>query len=30
MKKVLVIDTGILCVWLQVPEMEDCGPSLRA
>jgi hypothetical protein len=27
MKKVLVIDTSILCVWLQVPGMDDCGPN---
>ena len=27
MKKVLVIDTSILCVWLQVPGMDHCGPN---
>lgn len=27
MKKVLVIDTSVLCVWLQVPGKETCGPS---
>ena len=27
MKKVLVIDTSILCVWLDIPGMEDCGPD---
>lgn len=25
MKKVLIIDTSILCVWLKVPKMETCG-----
>ena len=25
MKKVLIIDTSILCVWLNVPNMETCG-----
>jgi hypothetical protein len=25
MKKVLIIDTSILCVWLEVPGMDDCG-----
>lgn len=24
-KRVLIIDTSILCVWLQVPGMESCG-----
>ena len=24
-KKVLIIDTSILCVWLKVPGMETCG-----
>lgn len=27
MKKVLIIDTSILCVWLQVTGMESCGPD---
>lgn len=27
MKKVLIIDTSILCVWLEVPGMFDCGPD---
>ena len=27
MKKVLVIDTSILCVWLQVPGKDNCGPN---
>lgn len=27
MKKVLIIDTSILCVWLQVSGMESCGPD---
>ena len=27
MKKVLIIDTSIMCVWLQVPGMETCGPD---
>ena len=27
MKKVLVIDTSILCVWLQVTDMDSCGPN---
>jgi hypothetical protein len=26
-KKVLVIDTSVLCVWLQVKGMDPCGPS---
>ena len=26
MKKVLIIDTSILCVWLEVPGMATCGP----
>lgn len=26
MKKVLILDTSILCVWLDVPNMADCGP----
>ena len=25
MKKILIIDTSILCVWLQVPGRERCG-----
>jgi len=27
MRKVLIIDTSILCVWLKVPNMETCGPK---
>ena len=27
MKRVLVIDTTILCVWLNVPGMTPCGPE---
>jgi len=27
MKKVLIIDTSILCIWLKVPGMDDCGPD---
>lgn len=27
MKKVLIIDTSILCVWLDVPGMDSCGPD---
>lgn len=27
MKKVLVLDTSILCVWLEVPGFNDCGPA---
>lgn len=27
MKKVLVVDTSILCVWLKVPGKETCGSS---
>ncbi|MEB3189202.1 MAG: hypothetical protein VKL42_02530 [Snowella sp.] len=26
MKKVLIFDTDILCVYFQIPNMEDCGP----
>lgn len=26
-RKVLIIDTSILCVWLEVKWMEDCGSS---
>jgi len=26
-KKVLIIDTSILCIWLALPHMETCGPS---
>lgn len=26
MRKVLVIDTDILCVWLGIPRKDDCGP----
>ena len=25
-KKVLIFDTSVLCVWLQVPGKETCGP----
>ena len=27
MKKVVVLDTSILCVWLQIPGKETCGPK---
>lgn len=27
MRKVLILDTSILCVWLEVPGMEGCGPD---
>ena len=27
MQKVLIIDTSILCVYLKVPFMEECGPD---
>ncbi len=27
MKKVLVVDTSVLCVWLKVPGKETCGSS---
>lgn len=27
MKKVLILDTSILCVWLDVPCMGECGPD---
>lgn len=27
MKKVLVLDTSILCVWLHIPKMDNCGPE---
>ncbi len=27
MRKVLILDTSILCVWLNVPGMTDCGPD---
>lgn len=27
MRKVLIIDTSILCVWLRVPGRESCGPD---
>ncbi|BCO15495.1 hypothetical protein RIMD111065_38510 [Aeromonas hydrophila] len=27
MRQVLVIDTSIMCVWLEVPGMESCGPA---
>lgn len=27
MRKVLIIDTSILCVWLNVPGKESCGPA---
>ncbi len=27
MRKVLIIDTSILCVYLRVPQMEECGKT---
>ena len=27
MRKVLILDTSVLCVWLDVPGMEGCGPD---
>jgi hypothetical protein len=27
MKRILILDTSILCVWLEVPGMETCGPD---
>ena len=27
MRKVLILDTSILCVWLRVPGKETCGPD---
>lgn len=27
MRKVLIIDTSVLCVWLEVPGLEVCGPD---
>jgi len=27
MKKILILDTSILCVWLDVPGMATCGPD---
>lgn len=27
MKKVLILDTSVLCVWLQVKGFETCGPD---
>lgn len=27
MRKVLILDTSILCVWLEVPGMGHCGPN---
>jgi hypothetical protein len=27
MKRILILDTSILCVWLEVPGMETCGPN---
>lgn len=27
MSKVLIIDTSILCVWLEIPGMDSCGPD---
>lgn len=27
MKKVLILDTSILCAWLRVPGKETCGPD---
>lgn len=29
MKKILILDTSILCVWLQVPRMLTCGPDIN-
>lgn len=26
-RKVLIIDTSVLCIWLGVPGMETCGPN---
>ena len=27
MRKVLIIDTSILCVWREIPGKEECGPD---
>lgn len=27
MRKILIIDTSVLCVYLNVPYMDDCGPD---
>lgn len=27
MRRILIFDTSILCVWLDVPDMNDCGPD---
>jgi len=27
LKRLLIIDTSILCIWLDVPGMESCGPD---
>jgi hypothetical protein len=27
MKRILILDTSILCIWLEVPGMETCGPD---
>lgn len=27
MKKVLILDTSVICVWLQVPGKDTCGRS---
>ena len=27
MRKVLILYTSILCVWLEVRDMESCGPD---
>lgn len=27
MNKVLIIDTCMLCVYLRIPHMDDCGPD---
>lgn len=27
MRKVLIIDTSVLCVWLNIPGMGSCGPE---
>ena len=26
MKRVIILDTSVLCVWLNVPNMANCGP----
>lgn len=27
MKRILIIDTSILCIWLNIPGMDTCGPD---